>query len=103
MSENFAHPNAQPFLLEGGEDAVLLIHGFTGSPAHMRTVGEAINGAGFTAKGILLPGHGGRLRTWSAQTTGNGAKRAARRIGSWRRSTGASRLRGFRWAACFPV
>ena len=58
MSENFAHPNAQPFLLEGGEDAVLLIHGFTGSPAHMRTVGEAINGAGFTAKGILLPGHG---------------------------------------------
>lgn len=58
MSENFSHPNAQPFLLEAGENALLLIHGFTGSPSHMRTVGDAVHAAGFTARGILLPGHG---------------------------------------------
>lgn len=55
---DFSHPNAQPFLLEAGENAVLLIHGFTGSPSHMRTIGEAAHAAGFTASGILLPGHG---------------------------------------------
>lgn len=58
MSENFSHPNAQPFLLEAGEDAVLLIHGFTGAPGHMRVIGEAVQKAGFTARGIRLPGHG---------------------------------------------
>ena len=58
MSVDFEHPNAQPFELEAGENAILLIHGFTGSPSHMRTVGEAAHGAGFSARGILLPGHG---------------------------------------------
>lgn len=55
---DFSHPNAQPFHLEGGRDAVLLIHGFTGSPSHMRPLGNALNRAGFTAHGMLLPGHG---------------------------------------------
>lgn len=58
MSVDFSHPNAKPFLLESGDNAVLLIHGFTGSPSHMRTIGEAAHAAGFTARGILLPGHG---------------------------------------------
>lgn len=61
MSEDFSHPNAQPFLLEAGENAILLIHGFTGSPSHMRPVGDAAQKAGFTARGILLPGHGQTL------------------------------------------
>lgn len=50
--------NAAPFLLEGGQDAVLLIHGFTGSAGHMRPLGDALHQAGFTVQGILLPGHG---------------------------------------------
>lgn len=58
MSIDFSHPNAQPFELEAGENALLLIHGFTGSPSHMRTVGEAAHQAGFSVHGILLPGHG---------------------------------------------
>ncbi|MCL1963709.1 MAG: alpha/beta fold hydrolase [Firmicutes bacterium] len=58
MPQDFTHPNAQPFALEAGENALLLIHGFTGSPSHMRTVGEAAHAAGFSARGILLPGHG---------------------------------------------
>ncbi|MCL1795516.1 MAG: alpha/beta fold hydrolase [Clostridia bacterium] len=58
MAADFSHPNAQPFELESGDSALLLIHGFTGSPSHMRTVGDAVHGAGFSARGILLPGHG---------------------------------------------
>ena len=52
------HENAWPFFLEGGEHAVLLTHGFTGTPAHMRPLGEYLHAQGFTVQGILLPGHG---------------------------------------------
>ena len=55
---DFMHPLAAPFFLSGGQHAVLLIHGFTGSPAHMRPLGEALNSAGFTVRGIALKGHG---------------------------------------------
>jgi len=62
MPQDFTHANAQPFLLEAGDTAILLIHGFTGSPSHMRTIGEAACAAGFTARGILLPGHGKTIK-----------------------------------------
>lgn len=58
MPADFTHANAQPFDLAAGENAILLIHGFTGSPSHMRPIGEAAQKAGFFARGILLPGHG---------------------------------------------
>jgi carboxylesterase len=37
---------------------VLLVHGFTGSPAAMRPWAEYLNGRGYTVKVPLLPGHG---------------------------------------------
>jgi len=49
---------AVPFSLGDGEDACLLLHGLTGSPAEIRPVGEALARAGFRAVGPLLPGHG---------------------------------------------
>lgn len=54
---DFSMPQCQPFLLEGGQHGVLLIHGFTGSAAHMRLLGEELHARGFTVKGINLPGH----------------------------------------------
>ncbi|MBQ9197073.1 MAG: alpha/beta fold hydrolase [Clostridia bacterium] len=57
----YMHQNAAPFFLEGGENAVLLTHGFTGSAGHMRPLGDCLNQAGFTVQGILLPGHGTSL------------------------------------------
>ncbi|MDR0397031.1 MAG: alpha/beta fold hydrolase [Oscillospiraceae bacterium] len=54
---DFKDAKCKPFYLEGGSTAVLLIHGFTGSPAHMLPLGEALNAAGYTVRGILLPGH----------------------------------------------
>lgn len=52
---------AQPFYKEGDEEACLLIHGFTGSPAHMRYLGQYLNQVGYTVRGVLLPGHGTTL------------------------------------------
>lgn len=54
---DFSMPQCQPFLMQGGEHGVLLIHGFTGSAAHMRLIGEELHARGFTVKGINLPGH----------------------------------------------
>lgn len=58
MSE-YLHPLAAPFHFDGERlDAVLLIHGWTGSPAHMRPLAASLNEAGFTVRGTLLAGHG---------------------------------------------
>ena len=45
------------FLLEGGERAVLLIHGITGTPSEMRYLGKCLNKAGFTVFCNTLPRH----------------------------------------------
>ena len=56
--QDFSLPQARPFDFPEGEHGVLLIHGFTGSPSHMRLVGEGLRERGFAVRGILLPGHG---------------------------------------------
>jgi carboxylesterase len=48
-----------PFDLGGGRDAVLCLHGLTGTPYEVRPLGEAMAGRGLRAVGLLLPGHGG--------------------------------------------
>ena len=67
-ASDFTLPEAQPFFFEGGEHAVLLMHGFTGSIAHMRPLGEALHAAGFTVKGINLPGHASKPEDMKACT-----------------------------------
>ena len=62
----YMHPNAAPFFLKGGDHAVLLTHGFTGSCGHMRPLGDYLNRNGFTVQGILLPGHGTDLKDMRA-------------------------------------
>lgn len=55
----YLHPHAAPFRLEGSRtDAVLLLHGWTGSPAHFRPLGAFLNQAGYTVSAPLLAGHG---------------------------------------------
>ena len=57
----FTHPDHQPFLFEGEKPAALLIHGFPGSALEMRHLGKALNEAGWTVRGGLLPGFGSEL------------------------------------------
>ena len=47
--------------MSGGEHAVLLIHGLTGSPFEMKYLARQLNRAGFTVKGPCLAGHGSTL------------------------------------------
>ena len=54
---NFSDPVCQPFDMEGDGHGVLLLHGFTGSAAHMRLLGEGLHARGFTVEAINLPGH----------------------------------------------
>lgn len=51
--------NTQAFYREGDSDiAVLMIHGFTGSPASMRPWGDFLHDHGHSVSGPRLPGHG---------------------------------------------
>ena len=51
---------ADPFLFVGNNKGILLVHGYTGTPAEMRELGEKLNKDGYTTMGVLLPGHGTR-------------------------------------------
>jgi carboxylesterase len=62
-------PGAEPWFHEGGSTGILLIHGFTGSPASMVPWGRAMAAQGFSVRVPRLPGHGSRwqdmnLTTW---------------------------------------
>ena len=67
----YLHQLAQPFYKEGNSQACLLIHGFTGSPSHMRYLGEELNQAGYTVQGVLLPGHGTSLEAMEETDKGD--------------------------------
>jgi carboxylesterase len=50
-------PTAEPFLFKGNQIGILLVHGFTGAPKEMRSMGEYFAAQGHTVLGIRLPGH----------------------------------------------
>lgn len=63
-------PGAEPFSLGDGPIGVLMVHGFTGSPASMRPIGDWLAAQGLTVEGVRLPGHGTnvqdlRRRRWT--------------------------------------
>lgn len=47
-----------PFAFDGGPIGCLLLHGFSGSPAEMRPLGEFLAEHGIAVSAPLLPGHG---------------------------------------------
>ena len=53
----FDHEVCQPFYHKGSDHGILLIHGFTGSPSHMRKLADALAQRGYTVRTITLPGH----------------------------------------------
>lgn len=56
------HPNARDYFRRGGPDAVLLTHGFTGSPFDLRELADVFHDAGATVLVKRLAGHGTTLR-----------------------------------------
>lgn len=55
-----ARPSARPFSIEGRGRALLLIHGFTGTPGELKPVADALIAADpdWAIEAPLLPGHG---------------------------------------------
>jgi carboxylesterase len=49
--------SAEPFDLPGGPDAVLLLHGLTGSPFEVRYLGERLAAAGMRCRAPRMAGH----------------------------------------------
>lgn len=48
----------KPFTYKGGEKAVLLLHGFTGSAIDVRKLGKYLQQRGYTCHAPLYTGHG---------------------------------------------
>jgi carboxylesterase len=62
-------PGAEPWSSDGDDTGVLVIHGFTGSPASVTPWAKELAGQGWTVRVPRLPGHGTRwqdmnLTTW---------------------------------------
>ena len=51
LADGFALPGGRPI-------GCLLLHGFTATPAEVRSLGEALAGAGFPVRAVRLAGHG---------------------------------------------
>jgi carboxylesterase len=58
FAKTFTGPEHEPFCWSGGETAVLLVHGFPGTPAEIRPMARVLHDAGYAIQGILLPGFG---------------------------------------------
>lgn len=59
----FTTPDHQPFFWRNGPVAALLVHGFPGTPAEMRRVGQVLYDDGWSVRGLLLPGFGSEFAT----------------------------------------
>ena len=49
---------AEPFILKGGSIGILLVHGFTGSPAEIALLGQFLHKQNYTVIAPRLTGHG---------------------------------------------
>lgn len=49
---------AEQYFFKNGKKGVLLIHGYTGSPAELKPLGEYMREKGYSVFGVRLPGHG---------------------------------------------
>jgi carboxylesterase len=59
----FQSAEHEPFNWAAGRSATLLIHGFPGTPAEMRPLGQSFLQAGWSVYGMLLPGFGAQIDT----------------------------------------
>lgn len=58
----FLDESARPFRhVADGPEGVLLLHGWTGSPAHFRLMADQLIAAGYSVSAPLYPGHGTRV------------------------------------------
>ena len=59
------------FAVDGDGPGCLLLHGFTGTPAEMRPLGERLAERGYAVRAPLLPGHGVRVEDLAPTSWGD--------------------------------
>lgn len=64
----FPGPEHEAFLMRGGQPAVVLVHGFPGTPASIHPLADALARLGCTVSGLLLPGFGAQIETLPKRT-----------------------------------
>jgi carboxylesterase len=84
VSEAPVRPGCEPFSLAGGQIGVLMVHGFTGSPASMRPIGEWLADHGLSVEGVRLPGHGTDVEDLRRRRWTEWVDEAARGLGALR-------------------
>ncbi len=82
----FNKPEHHPFSLNGLRPAVLLVHGYPGTPHEMRPLAEALHTAGWTAHAMLLPGFGPEMEMLSAKAAADWREAVTRSLGELRSS-----------------
>lgn len=99
LSEIFASPEHQTYTLQGGRPAALLLHGFPGTAAETRSLGQALHGAGWTVQGLLLPGFGPQIDQLSEQRYGDWVHAAAAALRTLQAAHQPTLLAGFSMGA----
>jgi carboxylesterase len=88
-AHQLSHPLAAAFRMDGHSgEAFVLIHGFTGVPAHFRPLGAELHGLGHTVNAPLLAGHGRTIESLATVTRHDwlaGVIDAVREVGDHRR------------------
>jgi carboxylesterase len=84
-----------PFSLAGEASAALLVHGFPGTPAEMRPLGEALHQQGWSVRGILLPGFGPQIDRLSQYRYRDWTAAVAHELGTLRDHSGPILLVGY--------
>jgi carboxylesterase len=99
LSRVFQGPEHQSYLLPGGEPAALLLHGFPGTPAETRALGEALHAAGWTVQGLLLPGFGPEIDRLGEYRYGDWVQAAVRALRNLQARHRPTLLAGFSMGA----
>lgn len=64
----FSGEEHTPFIWKEGKPAILLVHGFLGTPAETRPLAHELHHSGWTVQSILLPGFGTDIHSLQERT-----------------------------------
>lgn len=96
-------PGAEPFTHDGGSTAVLLCHGFTGSPGSLRPWAEYLAAAGLSVSLPRLPGHGTNWREMARTRWEDWFAELSRAFEELNRRSGEVFVMGLSLGACLSL